>query len=74
MTPSTSERALRIVAALVPFAPLFTLPAAFAQALLDLYRDEALWNRLSANGLLNVTRHFSLQAAEATVRKVFLDR
>lgn len=32
MTPSTSERALRIVAALVPFAPLFTLPAAFAQA------------------------------------------
>ena len=49
-------------------------PAAFAQALLDLYRDEALWNRLSANGLLNVTRHFSLQAAEATVRKVFLDR
>ena len=46
---------------------------AFAEALLRLYQDEALWNRLSANGLLNVSRHFSMQAAAATVQKVFLD-
>ena len=47
--------------------------AAFAEALLRLYQDEALWNRLSANGLTNVTRHFSMQAAAATVQRVFLD-
>ena len=47
--------------------------AAFAAALLRLYQDEVLWNRLSANGLTNVSRHFSIEAAAATVKRVFLD-
>ena len=46
---------------------------AFAEAVLRLYQDEALWNRLSVNGLSNVSRHFSMQAAAATVKQVFLD-
>lgn len=48
-------------------------PQAFADAVWRLYTDEALWNRLSRNGLENVQRHFSMQAAQATVRRVFLD-
>ncbi|KAF1720347.1 glycosyltransferase [Pseudoxanthomonas wuyuanensis] len=46
-------------------------PAAYAAAVVDLYRDEARWNRLAANGLDNVRHHFSLEAARATVRRVF---
>ena len=44
---------------------------AFADAVVRLYEDEALWTRLSASGLDNVTRHFSLDAARETVRRVF---
>jgi len=44
---------------------------AFADAVVRLYDDEALWNRLAANGLDNVARHFSLDAARDTVRRVF---
>ncbi|HEX7802863.1 MAG TPA: glycosyltransferase [Pseudoxanthomonas sp.] len=47
-------------------------PQAFADAVVRLYTDEELWNRLSRNGLENVARHFSLDAARETVRKVFL--
>lgn len=47
-------------------------PQAFADAVVRLYTDEDLWNRLSRNGLENVTRHFSLDAARETVRKIFL--
>jgi GT2 family glycosyltransferase/glycosyltransferase involved in cell wall biosynthesis len=46
---------------------------AFADAVVRLYRDEALWQRLSAAGLRNVADHFSLDAARETVRRVFLD-
>jgi O-antigen biosynthesis protein len=46
-------------------------PAAFAAALSRLYRDEALWNRLSANGLANVERHFGFEAAREAVRRLF---
>jgi len=46
---------------------------AFAAAVVRLYRDEALWQRLSVAGLRNVQQHFSLDAAQATVRRVFLD-
>jgi glycosyltransferase involved in cell wall biosynthesis len=49
-------------------------PQAFADAVVRLYDDEALWNRLSANGLENVRRHFSLDAARDTVRRVILGR
>lgn len=45
---------------------------AFADAVVRLYRDEALWRRLSAHGLDNIARHFSLDAARATVERVFL--
>lgn len=45
---------------------------AFADAVVRLYSDEELWNRLARNGLDNVARHFSLDAARETVRKVFL--
>ncbi len=47
-------------------------PQAFADAVLRLYDDEALWNRLAANGLENVARHFSMDAARGVVRRVIL--
>jgi O-antigen biosynthesis protein len=31
-----------------------------------------LWQRLAANGLLNVERHFSLEAGRDVVRRVLL--
>jgi glycosyltransferase involved in cell wall biosynthesis len=43
---------------------------AFADAVIRLYGDEELWNRLSANGLANVERHFSFDAARSAVRKI----
>ena len=45
---------------------------AFADAIVRLYGDEELWNQLSRNGLENVDRHFSLDAARDVVRQVFL--
>lgn len=45
---------------------------AFADAVVRLYSDEALWSRLARNGLKNVARHFSLDAARETVHKIFL--
>lgn len=45
-------------------------PADFASAVVRLYRDEALWGRLSEAGLANVTRHFSFAAARAVLRRV----
>jgi len=47
--------------------------AGFADAVVRLYGDAALWSRLSDNGLANVATHFSLDAARATVRRVFFD-
>lgn len=44
--------------------------AAFAANVVRLYRDEALWNRLSANGLANVERHFSFDAAREALRRL----
>lgn len=44
---------------------------AFAEAVLRLYQDEGLWNRLALSGLDNVARHFSLDAAREVVRRVF---
>ncbi|MFC3659698.1 glycosyltransferase [Luteimonas notoginsengisoli] len=44
---------------------------AFADAVVRLHEDEALWTTLSANGLDNVARHFSLDAARDAVRQVF---
>ncbi len=44
----------------------------FADAVVRLYRDEALWQKLSTAGLHNVADHFSLDAARDTVRRVFV--
>ena len=46
---------------------------AFADAVVRLHDDEALWRRLSANGLRNIAHHFSMDAARATVARVFLE-
>ncbi|MFZ1390983.1 MAG: glycosyltransferase [Dokdonella sp.] len=43
----------------------------FADAVVRLHDDEVLWNRLSANGLANVREHFSFEAAEKAVRRIF---
>ncbi|MGH8173298.1 MAG: glycosyltransferase [Rhodanobacteraceae bacterium] len=43
---------------------------ALADAVIRLYADEALWDRLSANGLENVARHFSFDAARAAVQSI----
>jgi len=45
----------------------------FADAVVRLHEDPALWAELSANGLRNVAEHFSLDAARDTVRRVFLE-
>ena len=40
---------------------------AFAEEVVRLYRDEALWNRISDAAIANVERHFSLRAARASL-------
>jgi O-antigen biosynthesis protein len=42
----------------------------FAEAVVRVYEDEALWRRLSANGLANVERHFSFEAARLAMQRV----
>ena len=43
---------------------------AFADAVIRVHGDEALWNRLSARGLDNVRRHFSFDAARTAVQRI----
>jgi glycosyltransferase involved in cell wall biosynthesis len=49
-------------------------PEAYADAIVRLYDDEALWTRLRDAGLRNVERHFSLDAGREVVRRVLLRR
>jgi len=42
----------------------------FADAVIALYADHALWNRLSDNGLANVREHFSFEAASLALRRI----
>ncbi|HET9033911.1 MAG TPA: glycosyltransferase, partial [Dokdonella sp.] len=44
---------------------------AYADAIIALYNDEAMWQRLSANGLENVREHFSFEAAEKAIHRIF---
>jgi GT2 family glycosyltransferase/glycosyltransferase involved in cell wall biosynthesis len=44
---------------------------AFAGAVVRLYQDPALWQRLSEGGLDNVRRHFSLDAARTAIERIF---
>ncbi|MDV3255755.1 MAG: glycosyltransferase [Lysobacter sp.] len=46
----------------------------FADAVLRVHGDETLWEQLSGNGRINVTRHFSLDAGREVARKVLLRR
>jgi len=46
--------------------------AAFADAVVRLYQDPVLWQRLSAGGRDNIARHFSLEVARQAVREVLL--
>lgn len=46
---------------------------AFAAAVIRLYEDAPLWERMSVNGRENIRQHFSLDAARDVVRRVFLD-
>ncbi|MCF6264168.1 MAG: glycosyltransferase [Xanthomonadales bacterium] len=39
----------------------------FAAEVVRLYQDEALWNKLSENGLKNVEKHFSFAAAQKNI-------
>ena len=45
---------------------------AFAEAVVRLHDDEALWTRLATQGRENVARHFSFDAARPVVREVLL--
>ncbi|NLW95482.1 glycosyltransferase [Luteimonas wenzhouensis] len=44
---------------------------AFADAVVRLYQDRALWQALAANGLESVRRHFSAEAARPALRRLF---
>ena len=46
--------------------------ASFADAVVHLYHDAALWQRLADNGRINVQQHFSLDAGRDVVRRVLL--
>ena len=46
----------------------------FADAIVRLYEDEALWTRLRDNALVNVEKHFSLDAGRDVVRRVLLGK
>jgi len=45
-------------------------PADFAEAVVRLYRDPDLWAKLSDGGVANIRRHFSAEAAAATLRRI----
>lgn len=47
--------------------------AAFADAVLRLYDDRELWEKLSANGIANVKRHYSFTAAREALRRILAD-
>jgi len=49
-------------------------PRAFADALVRLHEDAALWRRLAEGGRANVRRHFSADAARDVVRQAILGR
>ena len=45
-------------------------PAAFADAIVRLYGDEALWRKLAAGGVDNIRRHFSRDVARAAAKRL----
>jgi glycosyltransferase involved in cell wall biosynthesis len=47
---------------------------AFAEGIVRLHRDEALWRKLSTNGIANVEKHFSAAAAEKAIERILTSR
>jgi O-antigen biosynthesis protein len=45
-------------------------PSDFAAAIVHGYSDATLWRKLSDNGLANVSRHFSFDAARESIKRV----
>ena len=45
-------------------------PAAFAQAIVRLHRDEILWNTLSEGGKANIRQTFSRDVASKTLHRL----
>ena len=45
-------------------------PRAFAEAVVRLYRDEELWQKLSARGLDNIRKYFSFEAATRAIEGI----
>lgn len=45
-------------------------PTDFAEAVIQLYQDEVLWNQVSEGGLANVERWFSFNAAKQQIKKL----
>ena len=45
-------------------------PPGFANAVLNAYRNDALWERLAAGGRANVSRHFSPEVASAAIAEL----
>jgi glycosyltransferase involved in cell wall biosynthesis len=49
-------------------------PVEFADAITRAYHDEALWQKLSDNGLANVREHFSFDAARTALQRILPER
>ncbi len=45
-------------------------PQKFADELVNVYKDESLWVKLSKNGKENVKNHFSFEVAQATLKDI----
>ncbi len=43
----------------------------FAQGVIDVYNDQELWEKLSRNGIKNIEKYFSHEAAKRSLTKVF---
>jgi glycosyltransferase involved in cell wall biosynthesis len=46
-------------------------PEKFAEAIVSVYTNEDLWNRLSQNGINNLEKHFSFHAARTSLENLF---
>lgn len=48
-------------------------PAEFAEHIIRLHRDRALWEKLSKNGIRNIEKHFSIAAAKRNLKHVLAE-
>lgn len=48
-------------------------PSAFADGVVRIYESESIWSRLSANGQLNIDRHFSTSVVATKLDSLLLD-